>query len=81
MVLYAFPEVLAEDILKTYPFRFSWCIPSSPKLCILGDISELDIQPYTTHLVLTAPYIDNKIILMNWKLKNDLYITQYRNLI
>uniref|UniRef100_A0AAR2JYN7 Reverse transcriptase zinc-binding domain-containing protein n=1 Tax=Pygocentrus nattereri TaxID=42514 RepID=A0AAR2JYN7_PYGNA len=55
------------------------CIPTSPRLCILGDISELDAN--TSHIVLTALCIAKKTILINWKQKKDLHITLYKNLL
>lgn len=45
------------------PYLSTWsshCIPTSPKLCIIGDICEID----------TALCIAKKPMLMNWKSKN-----------
>lgn len=61
---------------------FSCCIPTSLKLSILADVSELDRETKTSHIVLTALCIAKKIILItaNEK-KNSLCITQCRILL
>uniref|UniRef100_A0AAR2LML4 Reverse transcriptase zinc-binding domain-containing protein n=1 Tax=Pygocentrus nattereri TaxID=42514 RepID=A0AAR2LML4_PYGNA len=77
MPVQRFWQTICED-LSTW---FHCDIQVSPKLCILGDISELNIETNISHIVLTALCIAKKTILMKWKSKNDLCITHYRNLL
>lgn len=65
----------SATVLSTW---FSCCIATSNKLCILGDISELEMEATTLHIVLTALSIAKKTVLMNWKFKNNLRVTQYK---
>lgn len=66
--------------MKTHSHR-SIAVSQPHPLCILGDASELDIEANASHIVPTALCIAKKTILMNWKSKNDLCATQYRNLL
>uniref|UniRef100_A0AAR2LWN9 Reverse transcriptase domain-containing protein n=1 Tax=Pygocentrus nattereri TaxID=42514 RepID=A0AAR2LWN9_PYGNA len=77
MPVQRFWQTICED-LSTW---FHCDIQASPKLCILGDISELNIETNISPIVLTALCIAKKTILMKWKSKNDLCITHYRNLL
>ena len=62
--------------------RYLGCsVPASPSLCILGDVSDTNIEPNKTGLLLTALSIAKKTILMNWKSKKNLSIPQYKNLL
>jgi len=56
-------------------------IPLSPFLCILGDISIINLNSTNSQLLLVALTIAKKTILMNWKLKNTIHITTWKNLL
>ncbi len=56
-------------------------IPLSPSLCILGDISIINSNDTDSKLLLVALTIAKKTILMNWKSRNTIHITSWKNLI
>lgn len=62
--------------------KFMGChIPLSPSLCILGDISIINLNSTNSQLLLVALTIAKKTILMNWKSRNTIHITTWKNLL
>lgn len=51
----------------------------SPSLCILGDISIINLNSINTQLLLVALTIGKKTILMNWKARNTIHIATWKN--
>ena len=56
-------------------------IPLSPNLCLIGDLSTTDLALTLSQSVLVSLAIAKKTILLNWKNKQSLNITQWQNLL
>uniref|UniRef100_A0A1A8UJ98 Reverse transcriptase domain-containing protein n=1 Tax=Nothobranchius furzeri TaxID=105023 RepID=A0A1A8UJ98_NOTFU len=68
---------VCEDLSKCLKCH----IPTSPSLCLLGNLDDVPIETSLVHVVLTAICIAKKTILLNWKNRETLCINQYRNLL
>ena len=56
-------------------------IPLSPNLCLIGDLTTIDLALNRSQPLLVALAIAKKTILLNWKTKQSLNINQWRNLL
>ena len=56
-------------------------IPSSPQLCLLGDISVINIPNRYKNSLLISLTVAKKTILLNWKSKNSININHWTNLL
>lgn len=56
-------------------------IPLSPSLCLLGDTTTLTIDKTNHRLLLTSLTIAKKTILINWKSRNTIHLTHWKNLL
>nr|XP_057934911.1 F-box only protein 8 isoform X1 [Doryrhamphus excisus] len=72
-----FWQAVCEDL----SLALGTSIPSSPVLCLLGDLSTVNVETNHTQLLITALSIAKKTILINWKSKKKLNIASYKNLL
>ena len=56
-------------------------IPLTPNLCLIGDLATISLPLHLSQSVLVALTIAKKTILMNWKNKQSLNISQWLNLL
>ena len=56
-------------------------IPLSPQLCILGDMSSIQLHNHIITTLFTTLAIAMKTILLNWKTRHKLNITHWKNLL
>ena len=56
-------------------------IPLSPSLCLLGDLTIVNLNPEKSKSLLVALTIAKKTILMNWKSKHTITISHWKNLL
>uniref|UniRef100_A0A8C6NV21 Reverse transcriptase domain-containing protein n=1 Tax=Nothobranchius furzeri TaxID=105023 RepID=A0A8C6NV21_NOTFU len=64
---------VCEDLSKCLKCH----IPTSPSLCLLGNLDDVPIETSLVHVVLTAICIAKKTILLNWKNRETLCINQH----
>lgn len=53
-------------------------IPISPTLCVLGDLTNINMEIKRSHMLHTTLSIARKMILMNWKSKRSISVTQFK---
>ncbi len=70
-----------ENVTESLSNHMGCHIPLSPSLCILGDTSIINSNDTDSKLLLVALTIAKKTILMNWKSRNTIHITSWKNLI
>ena len=68
---------MVTGLLSTF---FGCCIPTSPSLCLLGDTTTINLNQFNNTTVLVELAVTKKTILMNWKSKNKIHITIWKNL-
>uniref|UniRef100_A0A3B3IJ21 exodeoxyribonuclease III n=1 Tax=Oryzias latipes TaxID=8090 RepID=A0A3B3IJ21_ORYLA len=56
-------------------------ITASPSLCVLGDMSAIDVEGGLGSIIFITLCIAKKTILTNWKSKKNINISQHRNLL
>ena len=56
-------------------------IPLSPKLCLLGDMSTVQLNNHIKTTLYTALAVAKKTILLNWKARDQLNIIHWKNLL
>uniref|UniRef100_A0A3B3I4T3 Reverse transcriptase domain-containing protein n=1 Tax=Oryzias latipes TaxID=8090 RepID=A0A3B3I4T3_ORYLA len=56
-------------------------ITASPSLCVLGDMSAIDVEGGLGSIIFITLCIAKKTILINWKSKKNINISQHRNLL
>lgn len=66
------------EILSTF---FGYCVPNSPALCLLGDTTTINLGHSNKKTLLVALAVGKKTILMNWKSKNKIHISIWKNLL
>ena len=68
-------------VTETLSTILSNIIPSSPTLCLLGDISEIHIPQKHRNPLLISLVVAKKVVLQNWKSKKSCHINNWKNLI
>ena len=68
-------------VTETLSTILSNIIPSSPTLCLLGDISEIHIPQKHRNPLLISLVVAKKRVLQNWKSKKSCHIYNWTNLI
>lgn len=56
-------------------------IPVSPQLCILGDLSLVQLNHHIKTALFTALIIAKKTILLHWKSRQQINIPQWKNML
>ncbi len=56
-------------------------IPTSPELCLLGDLTQVTIPIKLRNPLLISLTIAKKVIFQNWKSKSSCHITHWTNLL
>ena len=70
-----------KEITETLSRFLGSHIPLSPSLCLLGDLSTINLDQTNNRILLVALTIAKKTILMNWKSKNDIHLAHWKNLL
>lgn len=70
-----------NNITDFHSTLLSCHIPPSPALCLLGGMSNININITVRRILLIALTIAKKTILMNWKSRKKINITIWKNLL
>ena len=70
-----------QEIITNLSLLLGCSLPLSPSLCLLGDSSEINTSNQNTTSILVALSIAKKTILLNWKNRDQLSISQWLNLL
>ena len=70
-----------EKVTESLSHFLDCCIPVSPSLCLLGDLSSSTIDKTNHKHLLTALTIAKKTILMNWNSRNSISLAHWKNLL
>ena len=70
-----------EKITGLLTTFFGCCIPTSPSLCLLGDTTTINLNHFSNTTLLVALAVAKKTILINWKSKNNIHISIWKNLL
>lgn len=68
-------------VTKSLTTIFGCHIPETPSLCILGDISVINLSTTRNKILLVALTITKKTILKDWKPRNIIHIIHWKNLL
>ncbi len=70
-----------EKVIESLSITMGCHIPNSPSVCLLGDISIINLDNINSQLLLVALAIAKKTILMNWKSRKSIHIASWKNLL
>ena len=76
-LVYSFCITITEALSTILDSR----IPSSQTLCLLNDISKINIKQHFKNLLLISLAVAKKVVLQNWKSKKSCHINHWKNLI